>query len=791
WSSGTAALLAAATDYHIYAVISDGSVNRLAAVGDGADNSVGVAEDITEVAFTHAPTGVLLAPPDDGVTVNARDAYQIRFTAQLLGDAAQMLVVLSSTDYGATSNATVLLDDDGGAESDWILNSTDGSFANRQVLTEGTDVTYNIQVKRFGSATSYLTTDNDPAGGEASAPVDGTYYLYLIIDDGDDNFTETADVAIQAPGTIKITGVADDPPIEYLSVSPTVFTTVLGDTVTLTLYGVDNSNTVDLIDAYVSVDTTFFETVNSSAPFSSVLSAGGTTAIKNTTINDNTLGTRKLLNLTLFASGAAIALANDNSAPTTLGTFRLVSRGTTAAVTQESDVSLLRDATYKTAFYNDGGEVTISYRSPVAAGMVSPRGQLVGIGNLQSRSSSAVAFTLELRQPGSYDPISDDTFESSNDDETGTDGVQVTADADGRFTLTQVPSGVYDLVIHYDRYLDVKQSVTITPATDATLVNFGILLGGDAGGFTDSTGADMPDNEVTATGDLDKIANNFGATSSSSSWDNTTKAKFADINESGEVDIADLTIASSNLTSQGAQPVFKPVEGDNTGAAVLIVGLPSGIKKGQSYDVNVVVNQFTGLRGYDLDLGYDPALFTVGQVKRGNLFNRSYSFSTTGEGEVGVVNALIGREAVSANNAALMTVRLTARRDAQGLINPVWVKGARLVDALYRPMDVAGVRMTATQVPKEFALDQNYPNPFNPETVIRIHLPEDGAVTLKIYNLLGQEIRTLLQTPMQAGIYNVTWDGMDHSGRMVSSGVYFYRVTAEKYTDTKRMVLMK
>jgi hypothetical protein len=62
-------------------------------------------------------------------------------------------------------------------------------------------------------------------------------------------------------------------------------------------------------------------------------------------------------------------------------------------------------------------------------------------------------------------------------------------------------------------------------------------------------------------------------------------------------------------------------------------------------------------------------------------------------------------------------------------------------------------------VPKEFALSQNYPNPFNPETNIRYELPKDGVVTLRIYDLLGREVRTMVSEPQTAGYYTVRWDG--------------------------------
>ena len=89
-------------------------------------------------------------------------------------------------------------------------------------------------------------------------------------------------------------------------------------------------------------------------------------------------------------------------------------------------------------------------------------------------------------------------------------------------------------------------------------------------------------------------------------------------------------------------------------------------------------------------------------------------------------------------------------------------------------------------VPIEFSLSQNYPNPFNPETEIEYTLPEASYVKLTVYNILGQIVEVLVNSEMQAGYHALQWSGKD-----VSSGVYFYRLTTDKCTDTKCMILIK
>ena len=95
------------------------------------------------------------------------------------------------------------------------------------------------------------------------------------------------------------------------------------------------------------------------------------------------------------------------------------------------------------------------------------------------------------------------------------------------------------------------------------------------------------------------------------------------------------------------------------------------------------------------------------------------------------------------------------------------------------------------EVPGAYALMPNYPNPFNPSTAIGYAIPQDGQVTLTIYNVLGQEIRTLVDNHQAAGTYTVMWDGKDATGQHLNSGVYFYSIKSGDYSNTRKMVLMR
>lgn len=97
---------------------------------------------------------------------------------------------------------------------------------------------------------------------------------------------------------------------------------------------------------------------------------------------------------------------------------------------------------------------------------------------------------------------------------------------------------------------------------------------------------------------------------------------------------------------------------------------------------------------------------------------------------------------------------------------------------------------TAT-IPATFELEQNHPNPFNPTTTIGFSLPHPQHTQLIVYNIAGQKVRMVLDSRLEAGRHAVIWDGKDDSGTPVASGMYFYRITAGDFTESKKMLLLK
>ncbi len=94
-------------------------------------------------------------------------------------------------------------------------------------------------------------------------------------------------------------------------------------------------------------------------------------------------------------------------------------------------------------------------------------------------------------------------------------------------------------------------------------------------------------------------------------------------------------------------------------------------------------------------------------------------------------------------------------------------------------------------IPLVTELEGNFPNPFNPTTTIKFGLNEPALVILEVYNIRGEKVRTLVDSELEAKYHTVQWNGEDGSGKNVSSGVYFYKMKAGKYTSTKKMIMMK
>ena len=175
---------------------------------------------------------------------------------------------------------------------------------------------------------------------------------------------------------------------------------------------------------------------------------------------------------------------------------------------------------------------------------------------------------------------------------------------------------------------------------------------------------------------------------------------------------------------------------------------------------------------------FDPALMAPGEPLE-PVFTLKADFSATNQVIVLVNGDTLAASMINVTNEAVM-------------IGPIAVNGQTTISVFAD--NVTGVKDSPknTGIPSKFSLEQNYPNPFNPTTNVEFGIGNAEWVTLKIYDLLGREVKTLVNQRLAAGQYTVRWDGTDEAGQPVGSGVYLYRLkVGNRFVQTRKMVLLR
>jgi parallel beta-helix repeat protein len=294
-------------------------------------------------------------------------------------------------------------------------------------------------------------------------------------------------------------------------------------------------------------------------------------------------------------------------------------------------------------------------------------------------------------------------------------------------------------------------------------------------------------------GDLIPLAIAFGSDPSDADWN-----PVCDLDASFRIDGFDLAIFGTEFGSIGGCPdrLLKrepmPLE-----SLVVTLNYPSDtLKAGEDYFVEISLESPIPTNGlvFELDLssleltgaefvpapyyGDEATQYCLQTLKDGVLFGGLSRLSCSGIGVSG--------------NGVLGSLRLRASKDA--LLEEIPISELSFVDpygtSFYNPV-IKHIFKSDSNLPTTLELSQNYPNPFNASTIIRFALPQSGEVSLSVYNILGQRVRMLANSTMDAGYHQVTWDGTNETGERVSSGVYYYLLDTQKYQQAKKMTILK
>jgi len=208
----------------------------------------------------------------------------------------------------------------------------------------------------------------------------------------------------------------------------------------------------------------------------------------------------------------------------------------------------------------------------------------------------------------------------------------------------------------------------------------------------------------------------------------------------------------------------------------------------------VVSGEFeTDIAGFQLEIDFSKCNLEVISIESSDESSELPLYHSVEEGilKIGMVD-LMGRKSISSPGGELLRIRLELDENSKNGLNEMNIEEVVLSSKSGYVLN-ATVRkeIDVPIIPRTFSLSQNYPNPFNPNTVIEFSLPKTCHVELTVINILGQTVTKLIDGQMDAGYKRIQWNGTNSDGDRVASGVYFYRIKASDFVQTKKMVILK
>ena len=800
----------------IYAVLHD-SLGNTRVQGGGGVLLVGSQESPT----SETPRVTMMSPPSgDQLLING-DVVRLEWDAFLIDDGTgtdDAYLRLYAAPKGSYSTLTGLeannLADNGTVI---LINSITGRDAAGTGITElresGPNY-YNWDTKTTSFQITGTPTEFDLFIAGSTNPRFGeNVYINGYIDSIATGIGSQARKAVlsKAPGVLRVEGVD---PIFSMELSPSSSVAASGDTMNLEVLGNSQGSSVDLMAYHLDVPRRYFSVVDQDAttpgvqPFADSVGAfqGASTIAQ----NDTTQGTAQWIKLNFVESSITGEVVGRGTSPydssQVVATMQLTVYRFSGGAPQDTVLEWSGEPGRKTGFYRGTTELAQPPRDAQIALM--PRPRLIVTVPLEGRTDYSDTLFAHLREIGSTHDITDQIYIAANDasptfvgsDSTYSDSVNVVTDNFGTVQIIEVPPGIYELVVKAPGYVSGRsdtltlfngfmQAIEPTYGSDA-LGNLspgtplGYLRGGDATG----------DNQVDI-GDANLIFNLWNLSRTDSTY-----ARDADINFDGVINSLDLGFVTKNFGNDGfgAPPVFKYIRegGDNSGAIARIEGLDDveAWWPGRVFEVTARIEDLNDLAVFGMRVTYDPdkvaPLSGEKAVSQGDVFDEnpegSLFFHRHLPGAIDVAAGRMGAAWTARGDADLATFRFVTLTDDPGVVDIAYGELGNSAH-IGVPMQVA----KAKALPMAAALHQNYPNPFNPSTEIRFDLPTARDVKLRIYNQLGQTVRTLVDHRMKAGAYSLKWNGDDEAGHTVASGVYFYNLDAGDFTQIRKMTLVK
>jgi hypothetical protein len=269
----------------------------------------------------------------------------------------------------------------------------------------------------------------------------------------------------------------------------------------------------------------------------------------------------------------------------------------------------------------------------------------------------------------------------------------------------------------------------------------------------------------------------------------------ADVDDDGLITIVDISAAMDETVNPSASLGKNiPNLSEEAGSVRIDMPLLPANFTGK-IDLPVMVNTSAPLHGMQMTLDAASEYYTIEAPKIASAARGMTLVSRKVDGKMNLLLCSVEGKAIPVGESTILTIPVTIKKQ-MGETRSITIENALAGTAGAAPMQTFyGQSINETVIPESFALYQNHPNPFNMNTMITFDVPNlsSGAVVVKleIYNTRGQLVKSLVNQEKQAGRYTVTWNGSDDFGRLVSSGVYFYKLTAQDIVLTKKLAIMK
>jgi hypothetical protein len=259
----------------------------------------------------------------------------------------------------------------------------------------------------------------------------------------------------------------------------------------------------------------------------------------------------------------------------------------------------------------------------------------------------------------------------------------------------------------------------------------------------------------------------------------------ADCNGDGDVDILDVTYLIGGVLGQGGY-------GAKMGFAPSLIEVGAVEKsESNSFRLPIEVTNTIPLSGFQLKISLESHI-DIRSIQSTGRSEKMTLTSALGRSEATILLYSLSGNIIPPGNGPIFNIEFNAlERRRNGEQVHFMEAVAVSADGVSLPVEIGNNELKIAVQLHDFSLFQNYPNPFNPETNIVFTVPQREWITLKIYNILGQEVVSLVDELKDMGSYTITWNGRDRFGRRLSSGIYIAQFRTGARIESKRMTLLR